>query len=442
MADVVTYAQNREDLYIASFFPDVENGFYVDVGAHHPVRDSVTKYFSLRGWTGINIEPQRKYYELLEVDRANDVNLNIGISDSSGSLDLREFPGDGLSTFSDAMKSEYEQDEDMRAAGHIDYEVRVETLANVFAQHVPEGQTVHFLKVDVEGLEYQVLRGNDWSRFRPILVCVEANHIVQDWHRLLADASYDKVLFDGLNEYFLAKEHGARTELFAFASMFLTGKQIRPFFLNSHVEDLNSRIEQLRTEVAGLNAEHAEALAKHAEALARITEVNTSLETEAQRWQQAAASLQDSNKSIRFHMRSLYQLVKERAARRFDRPGSRLQQSGTGRGRRGAMAVTHIGAQSFLGQIDEFVTGNRPEDSQWTPPPVVSVPLFQGKTFKARVANRLSYWPLRIIRRSTTAYWRSEQQIIFQLSQEIESLKFRVTELNGEVQRLERRGSE
>jgi cell division protein FtsB len=70
------------------------------------------------------------------------------------------------------------------------------------------------------------------------------------------------------------------------------------------------------------------------------------------------------------------------------------------------------------------------------------VRLFLGRSFKARVANRLSYWPLRIIRRSTTDYWRSQQQVIFQLSQEIESLKFRVTELSAEVQRLERRRSE
>ena len=217
MTDVVTYAQNREDLYIASFFPDVEDGFYVDVGAQHPVRDSVTKYFSLRGWTGINIEPQRKYYELLVADRAKDVNLNIGISDAAGSLRLREFASDGLSTFSETMKAEYEQDEHVRSAGHIDYDVTVETLANVFAGYVPEGQAIHFLKVDVEGLEYQVFRGNDWERFRPVLLCVEANHIVQDWHHLLVDANYEKVLFDGLNEYFLAKEHIARVELFAFA---------------------------------------------------------------------------------------------------------------------------------------------------------------------------------------------------------------------------------
>ncbi|GIF98399.1 FkbM family methyltransferase [Catellatospora citrea] len=272
MADVVTYAQNREDLYIASFFPDVEGGFYVDVGAHHPVRDSVTKYFSSRGWTGINIEPQREYHELLVADRPKDVNLNMGISDAPGILSLREFPGGGLSTFSDAMKSEYEKDEQMRSAGHLDYDVTVETLANVLAEHVPDGQTIHFLKVDVEGLEYQVFRGNDWSRFRPILLCVEANHIVQDWRELLAEADYEKVFFDGLNEYFLAKEHLSRVELFAFVDMFLASTQIWPLSINNHIADLHDQIHQAHTEVAGLNAQHAEERERHAEALRSQTE--------------------------------------------------------------------------------------------------------------------------------------------------------------------------
>ncbi|GAB4049559.1 FkbM family methyltransferase [Catellatospora paridis] len=342
MTDAITYAQNREDLYIAGFFPDVENGFYVDVGAQHPVRDSVTKYFSLLGWTGINIEPQRKYHELLAADRPKDINLNMGISDAAGSLQLREFPSDGLSTFSDVLKSEYEQDEHMRSAGHTDYDVTVDTLANVFAEHVPERQTIHFMKVDVEGLEYQVFLGNDWSRFRPIVLCVEANHIIQDWHQLLADANYEKVLFDGLNEYFLAKEHIARFEHFAFVRMFLVEKQIKPFFLSSHIADLHGQIHHLATEAAQLNA-------RHAEALARVTGENASLEEKVRRWEEQAqhleakarhleenvAKLHASNKSIKFHLRSLRELGKERVARRVfpvqvaspppgDHPGSKI----------------------------------------------------------------------------------------------------------------------
>jgi hypothetical protein len=58
------------------------------------------------------------------------------------------------------------------------------------------------LKVDVEGHEYEVLAGNDWSRFRPEVICIEADHIIKDWRPLLRKNGYKLVFFDGLNEYY------------------------------------------------------------------------------------------------------------------------------------------------------------------------------------------------------------------------------------------------
>ena len=100
----ITYSQNREDLLLSGFFDLTKHGFYVDVGANHPIHDSVTKYFYDRGWRGINIEPNPNIYALLVEDRPRDINLQIGVSNVKGSLKLREYPaGDGLSTFSEAI---------------------------------------------------------------------------------------------------------------------------------------------------------------------------------------------------------------------------------------------------------------------------------------------------------------------------------------------------
>ena len=57
---MVSYAQNHEDVLLRRVFPDEPNGFYIDVGANDPVRDSVTKHFYDRGWHGINIEPAER----------------------------------------------------------------------------------------------------------------------------------------------------------------------------------------------------------------------------------------------------------------------------------------------------------------------------------------------------------------------------------------------
>src|SRR4051812_28298706 len=84
---MVSYAQNFEDVLLARCFPG-PSGFYVDVGAADPIGHSVTKWFSTRGWTGVNVEPSLEFFRKLEADRPNDVNLHIGISDVPGELTL------------------------------------------------------------------------------------------------------------------------------------------------------------------------------------------------------------------------------------------------------------------------------------------------------------------------------------------------------------------
>lgn len=193
----IYYAQNREDLILESFFGDVKEGFYVDVGACHPHVASVTKRLYLKGWHGINIEPQTNLFGLFVAERPRDINLNIGISDKEGALVLRNFVNNqGLSTVAGDIKDEYEGKEE-----YEDVTIPVETLKKVLADQ--EVKTIHFLKVDVEGYEYEVLKGNDWKKFRPEVICIEANHIIQDWRPLLVDNSYEKVFFDGLNEYYV-----------------------------------------------------------------------------------------------------------------------------------------------------------------------------------------------------------------------------------------------
>jgi hypothetical protein len=82
-------------------------------------------------------------------------------------------------------------------------DIAIETipLKDLLAKH--KVKSIQFLKVDVEGYEYQVLQSNDWKKYRPEVICIEANHIVKDWHGLLKENKYEMVFFDGLNEYFV-----------------------------------------------------------------------------------------------------------------------------------------------------------------------------------------------------------------------------------------------
>src|SRR5208282_1615647 len=96
----IYYAQNKEDLFIKAFFPDIKKGFYIDIGANDPVIDSVTKLFYDEGWRGVNIDPIKRHIKDLEKDRPGDINLQIGVGDKKDNMMFTEYPeGDGLSTF-------------------------------------------------------------------------------------------------------------------------------------------------------------------------------------------------------------------------------------------------------------------------------------------------------------------------------------------------------
>lgn len=226
---IVSYAQNREDVILSGFFPNIKKGFYVDVGANHPDLLSVTKFFYDRGWNGINIEPNAQLYKLIQQQRSRDINLNMGAADKSGELVLREYPGgDGLSTFSKEAQDQYQKASSVyrRNTGQYkDYEVTVKPLKEVFEEHAA-GKTINFMNIDVEGFEYNVIKGNDWNKYRPQVICIEANHILHDWRPLLQAARYELVFFDGLNNYYVAQEHHELAEKFSYVNTLLLGPPI------------------------------------------------------------------------------------------------------------------------------------------------------------------------------------------------------------------------
>ena len=45
------YSQNGEDLILNRLFENKEKGFFIDVGAHHPIRFSNTYLFYKKGWS-------------------------------------------------------------------------------------------------------------------------------------------------------------------------------------------------------------------------------------------------------------------------------------------------------------------------------------------------------------------------------------------------------
>ena len=157
-----SYSQYLEDIVLFLFLYDIKIGFYIDVGANDPIKDSVTNFFYLRGWNGINIEPMDDKYLLLKNNRARDINLNIAAGKEKGNTTLYIYKG--LTTI---MKN-------FSIPGMAKKIVKVETMTDICKKYVPPGTIIEFCKIDVEGAERNVLLGYDFINYRPKIFCIEA----------------------------------------------------------------------------------------------------------------------------------------------------------------------------------------------------------------------------------------------------------------------------
>ena len=200
-SSMTSYADNFEDVLLRRAFGDTVGGFYIDVGAHDPVDHSVTKHFYDLGWRGINVEPDPVPFARLVEGRGRDVNLNIGLSDREGQLTLYSAPSATWCADRGVVTGFFGADE----RDVVERSVPVETLAKVCERHVPEGVTVDFLKIDVEGHEHEVIRGGDWSRWRPRIVLAEA-YKVEVWEPALLGVDYHFAFFDGINRFYVREE--------------------------------------------------------------------------------------------------------------------------------------------------------------------------------------------------------------------------------------------
>ena len=169
---VLSYSQEGEDQVLARFLEGQENGFYIDIGAHHPQRFSNTYHFYLNGWSGINIDAMPGSMDNFNKLRPKDINLEVAVSDVSEKLTYYEFNETALNGFSKELSEQRDGLRDYRVVATHQMETR--TLAEILDKYLPEGKKIDFMSVDVEGLDLQVLKSNNWEKYRPQFVLVES----------------------------------------------------------------------------------------------------------------------------------------------------------------------------------------------------------------------------------------------------------------------------
>lgn len=176
-----SWSQEGEDRILFRIFERQVNGFYVDVGAHHPKRFSNTYLFYRRGWRGINIDAMPGSMGAFRRARSRDINLECGVGQSEETLTYHIFSDPALNGFSEEL-SKNRHNANTGASMIETRQVQVRPLADILGEHVEVDQTIDFMSVDVEGLDLDVLQSNDWIRFRPKLILVEV--LGSNWETL------------------------------------------------------------------------------------------------------------------------------------------------------------------------------------------------------------------------------------------------------------------
>ena len=245
---MISFAQNREDVLIDRVFRKT-TGFFIDVGACLPASDSVTKYFSLSGWRGINIEPVPEAFAEMARDRPNEINLSCAVGRTRGRGTFHILRNQGLSTMAPAQLAELNSGD---RAGERCVEVEVRTLADI-CEEFATGE-IDFLKIDAEGAEGDVIAGADWRRFRPRLVLVEATKPwsselnCEEWEPYLLSQGYSLQYFDGINRFYLRHEDEA------LAAQFSVPVNVLDFFIPARECLLQQEIAANREELHRLRA--------------------------------------------------------------------------------------------------------------------------------------------------------------------------------------------
>jgi FkbM family methyltransferase len=247
----VSYAQNFEDVILWRALKHVALGFYVDIGAQDPVADSVSLSFYQRGWRGVHVEPVAQYAQKLRAARPDEQVIEAAIGRSQKTIRLFEFPDTGLSTASEAI-----------AQTHIakGFSNRSKEVACIPLSQLLDAQgdrPIHWLKIDVEGMEQDVIESWPPSLVRPWIVIVESTKpnsreaSFTDWESKLLALGYEFAYFDGLNRFYVSMgQPGLKAEFGIGPNLF------DDFSVNEHSQfarQSRSKIERQKAEIAVKN---------------------------------------------------------------------------------------------------------------------------------------------------------------------------------------------
>ena len=188
------FGQTAEDVLINNYLPE-KMGTYVDIGAGRPISGSNTYGLYKRGWSGICVDPISFNCKMFRLFRSKDNVHNILIGLEKNLIDFWEFEPYEYSTADKEVAEKVIKVPGVRLLAKSP--MRVLPLSEIVPSVSPLDPVL--LSIDVEGFDLQVLKSNDWGKFRPRIICVE------EWA-----AAFDEDQTSEIGTYLLAMNYQMR----------------------------------------------------------------------------------------------------------------------------------------------------------------------------------------------------------------------------------------
>ena len=168
------YSQWGEDQFINEFFKEKRNGIYLDIGCFHPVMYSNTCLLHRKGWRGINIDINPTSIDLFNIVRPKDTNLCTTINETKETFKV--FYDDPFSPVNTLDKQFYEKLENKSNKNKKTLTVESKSMKEILNISKID-KNIDFINLDVEGMDFKILKNIDLNQLKPKLISVETHNV-------------------------------------------------------------------------------------------------------------------------------------------------------------------------------------------------------------------------------------------------------------------------
>ena len=167
-----SYSQFKEDKFISNFFSTKKKGIYVDIGCFHPLKYNNTALLHNCGWTGINIDINQTSIDLFNIVRKNDINVCAAVSDENG---FTEFYFDHKFSPINSLNKEFSDysAKNFSKRKFTKKKVKKYVFDKLIVEYKINLENIDFLNIDVESHDFEVLKGINLQKYKPMLICIE-----------------------------------------------------------------------------------------------------------------------------------------------------------------------------------------------------------------------------------------------------------------------------